>query len=390
MSDHPHLPHLHSGHADNLEDATDDGRNPYASANRWRHQESSSFARHAAASANQPRNEEGPRGDVKDLTDFLNRSRISPEEGAAAGAAGAAGGSSDGTAGRFKPIVVPQAVDAAASAPAFTADGQIKAVASDGKDIIAGPLLNYRRTEGTIWIGSALIVTRGGGKSVPFIPTAVLSPASGGSSNGNAVVGGSREVQGICLYSDPRNTFWRFDLAVPMGQTESRWQYTLPGLRFESETKPRTSYFFVPAATEAMRILFFSCNGFSVGTDEDAWSGPALWNDVTRIHTKTPFHVMIGGGDQIYNDSIRVFGPLREWTAIGNPKKRHEYKFTEKLRTECDNFYLENYIKWYSTEPFASANGQIPQLNIWDDHDVRCSCPTMPHTEASGVNDCAS
>jgi hypothetical protein len=24
----------------------------------------------------------------------------------------------------------------------------------------------------------------------------------------------------------------------------------------------------------------------------------------------------------------------------------------------------------YSTEPFASANGQIPQLNIWDDHDV--------------------
>ena len=25
----------------------------------------------------------------------------------------------------------------------------------------------------------------------------------------------------------------------------------------------------------------------------------------------------------------------------------------------------------YSTEPFASANGQIPQLNLWDDHDVR-------------------
>lgn len=24
----------------------------------------------------------------------------------------------------------------------------------------------------------------------------------------------------------------------------------------------------------------------------------------------------------------------------------------------------------YSTEPFAGANGQIPQLNLWDDHDV--------------------
>jgi len=24
----------------------------------------------------------------------------------------------------------------------------------------------------------------------------------------------------------------------------------------------------------------------------------------------------------------------------------------------------------YSTEPFASANAQIPQVNIWDDHDI--------------------
>ncbi|CAK7245920.1 MAG: hypothetical protein STHCBS139747_007525 [Sporothrix thermara] len=79
---------------------------------------------------------------------------------------------------------------------------------------------------------------------------------------------------------------------------------------------------------------------------------------------------MIGGGDQIYNDSIRVSGPLREWTAIGNPKKRREFPFTEKLREACDEFYRKNYVEWYSTEPFASTNGQIPQLNIWDDHDI--------------------
>lgn len=28
----------------------------------------------------------------------------------------------------------------------------------------------------------------------------------------------------------------------------------------------------------------------------------------------------------------------------------------------------------YSTEPFAAANGQIAQLNIWDDHDVCSIC----------------
>lgn len=116
--------------------------------------------------------------------------------------------------------------------------------------------------------------------------------------------------------------------------------------------------------------MFHSCNGFSVGTDEEAWSGPALWNDVLRRHAEVPFHVMIGGGDQIYNDGIRVHGPLREWTEIGNPKKRRDYPFPEKLRADCDDYYLNNYIRWYSTEPFATANGQIPQVNIWDDHDI--------------------
>ena len=56
--------------------------------------------------------------------------------------------------------------------------------------------------------------------------------------------------------------------------------------------------------------------------------------------------VRIGGGDQIYNDGIRVHGPLREWTSIGNPKKRREYPFPETLRLECDEYYLNNYIKW--------------------------------------------
>ena len=113
-----------------------------------------------------------------------------------------------------------------------------------------------------------------------------------------------------------------------------------------------------------------NATGFSVGTDEDAWSGPALWNDVVRRHAEAPFHVMIGGGDQIYNDGIRVDGPLRPWTDIGNPKKRRDFPFDEKMRAECDEYYLQNYIRWYSTEPFANCNGQIPQLNIWDDHDI--------------------
>jgi len=79
---------------------------------------------------------------------------------------------------------------------------------------------------------------------------------------------------------------------------------------------------------------------------------------------------MIGGGDQIYNDNIRVKGPLKDWTAIKNPRTRQHFPFDNDMRSRCDKFYFENYIRWYSTEPFASANASIPQINIWDDHDI--------------------
>jgi hypothetical protein len=44
--------------------------------------------------------------------------------------------------------------------------------------------------------------------------------------------------------------------------------------------------------------MFHSCNGFSVGTDEEAYSGTPLWSDVLRQHEEKPIHVMIGGGDR--------------------------------------------------------------------------------------------
>ncbi|EFX01822.1 transcription factor [Grosmannia clavigera kw1407] len=375
---HHHNLHLHSHHHDAGDSDEDNGEqvpnsegvhNPYASANRWRHQESPAFARHAAA----PRDDEDPRGNTSDLRDFLNASRVTPTD-TAAGAAGVASSASsyrnrsDSAAGggKFTPIVVPTA-----AADVESRSGSAGQSAAGGSnEIVVGPLLNYRRTEGDNWIGSVLVVTRGGGKTLPATsPTLVFGPADG-TGEATAEAGGQKEMRGICLYSDPRATFWRFNLSVRLRATETRWQYSLPGLQFASATKPKTSVFSVPAASESMRILFFSCNGFSVGTDEEAWSGPALWNDVLRHHSKAAFHVMIGGGDQIYNDGIRVNGPLHEWTAIGNPKKRREFLFPESLRKKCDDYYLNNYIRWYSTEPFATANGQIAQLNIWDDHDI--------------------
>ncbi|KAK5055402.1 hypothetical protein LTR84_013152 [Exophiala bonariae] len=240
-------------------------------------------------------------------------------------------------------------------------------------EVLCGPLLNYQRMsqDGSevFWHGSVLLVTKPG-QQLPYLTLQPLGALDGATQlNKNYP---AQKVEGLKLYADPNKAFWRFSLQLPLVEVEAKWQYTFESIRFFSEltNKAPSREFVVPASTESFRIMFHSCNGFSVGTDEDFWSGPALWNDVLRTHQKRHFHVMIGGGDQIYNDNIRVKGPLKEWTAIKNPRKRQHYPFDNDMRSRCDEFYFANYIRWYSTEPFASANASIPQINIWDDHDI--------------------
>lgn len=243
---------------------------------------------------------------------------------------------------------------------------------SEQLEVLSGPLLNYRRMSGEhtrnpIWHGSVLIVCSPGSVPEPLSVSCVGPAGSTGMTNGHSA-SLDRTAQGVRLYEDPTKSFWQFSLELPFQEQESAWEYTIPRMVSVSSNgsnlaKPKR--FYICAKSESFRIMFHSCNGFSVGTDEDAWSGPALWNDVMRLHQEQPFHVMVGGGDQIYNDSVRVSGPLRPWTDIANPKKRRDYPFNEDMRAQCDKFYFDNYAKWYSTEPFASANGQIPQVNIW-------------------------
>lgn len=231
---------------------------------------------------------------------------------------------------------------------------------ADGRDVVCGPLLNYRHMNRGDWFGSVLIVVKGGGGQVLHRPSLPLRRHGQGM---------RFEPERQC--SDPRNTFWSFCIDVPIGPDEVEYECSIPDVRIASPHKPPANSFFVPAASESMRVFFYSCNGFSVGTDKQAINGACLWHDVLRKHEERPFRVMIGGGDQIYNDGIRVNGPLRAWTDVGNPVKRRDFPFPTTLRAECDDSYLGNYIRWFNKEPFAWANGQIPQVNIWDDHDVR-------------------
>ncbi|KAI5853132.1 hypothetical protein DFP73DRAFT_590185 [Morchella snyderi] len=225
-----------------------------------------------------------------------------------------------------------------------------------------GPLIRYHgadystNPERPLWRGSVLIVTES-----ECVPRFGLEVGLGQQTGRTPALS-----PGLKLFDERGRAFWRFAIEVGMVKEEQKVEYIVS---FGSD-KVLKRTFWIPGMDDSMRIMFHSCNGFSVGTDEADYSGPALWNDVLRIHSEHPFHVSIGGGDQIYNDGIRVTGPLKDWASLASASKKRIYQWSEQLEADADEWYFNNYVDWYSTAPYSHANSQIPSVNIWDDHDI--------------------
>ncbi len=174
-----------------------------------------------------------------------------------------------------------------------TASGLVESATNKGDlDVFCGPLLNYRgmsdpTSDEPIWHGSVLVVTPPRQRT-PELTLRCIGPVEGSAGAHGAGVDAShaRPFPGVRVYEDPRKAFWRFQLDLPFQSFEAKWEYHIAGLRdARKDTSGQVSRktFVVPSKDQSMRILFHSCNGFSVGTDMDVWKGPSLWNDVLRM-----------------------------------------------------------------------------------------------------------
>lgn len=182
-----------------------------------------------------------------------------------------------------------------------------------------------------------------------------------------------REVKGVRLYAERGVTFWRFNLEVELGTNQARLAYRI--------NRGPAIGFWVPARGETMNIMFHSCNGFSLSVDPHQFCGPdPLWRDVLNNHQTRPFHVMVGGGDQIYNDAAtKQTHYFQEWLHTKNAVHKHGAEFTAEMQNELEEFYLNRYAMWFSQGFFAMANSQIPMVNMWDDHDIIDGFGSYPH-----------
>ncbi|KAK8103925.1 uncharacterized protein PG998_010958 [Apiospora kogelbergensis] len=177
-------------------------------------------------------------------------------------------------------------------------------------------------------------------------------------------LGKYKDIRGFRLHTERGCTFWRFNIEVELREHQQRIAYRI--------NRGPSLGFWVPGRGQAMNIMFHSCNGFSSSVNPDDFSGPdPMWRDVLNNHQTRPFHVMIGGGDQIYNDAImRETKLFREWLDIKNPLHKDNAPFTQEMQDEMEEFYLERYSMWFSQGLFGLANSQIPMVNMYDDHDI--------------------
>lgn len=217
------------------------------------------------------------------------------------------------------------------------------------------------------------------------VPTSYGKPKSSQSINGRSPAGntnprrrinqksGGDQVKAARLHAERGVTFWRFNIEVELTAKQQRIGYRI--------NNSASVGFWVPAKGQTMNMMFHSCNGFSMSVDSNAFSGPdPLWRDVLNNHQSRPFHVMIGGGDQIYNDRVMTETELfQDWLTIKNPHHKHQAPFSVEMRDELEAFYLERYSMWFSQGLFGMANAQIPMINLWDDHDIIDGFGSYPH-----------
>lgn len=149
---------------------------------------------------------------------------------------------------------------------------------------------------------------------------------------------GTVAAQRIWVYEDDsgRFTFWRFLLRIPMAKVECRVMYNVSavesvllssqltqcGIRLIEDSILNSLFLASTKICDGRLILYVQllltntssdhvvqCNGFSAGVNPDDFKGPGflsgydpLWVDLLEKHSQTPFHVLVGGGDQLYCD----------------------------------------------------------------------------------------
>ncbi|KAF9422644.1 hypothetical protein BGZ76_003759 [Entomortierella beljakovae] len=249
-----------------------------------------------------------------------------------------------------------------------------------------GPILRYQNinVDRRRWIGSALIVTD---KEGPPPRLVIRDPTK-------SRLGHSKPRH---LDTWQGNHFYRYDIQLTLlCHREKRIEYWFETENGDRVRTPQKWNFHVPALDEGHNWAFYSCNGFTSDVDESLLKvGPnPLWDDLLGAHDQKPFHSMVGGGDQIYNDDVLATPEMAEWLKLKS-EDRIATAFNNEKRYAVEKYYFENYVEHFTSGTFAKALSLIPTVSTWDDHDIIDGYGSYPQkyqlsNVMQGIGSCAS
>ena len=108
------------------------------------------------------------------------------------------------------------------------------------------------------------------------------------------------------------------------------------------------------------------CNGFSAGVNPDDFRGPGfqsgfdpVWVDLLQKHAAEPFHVLVGGGDQLYCDALVREPEMQDWVTTKAPDKKKHFPLSDEMRFAIDRFYFNHYCQVFRSGAFARANSSM-------------------------------
>ncbi|RKG99284.1 hypothetical protein D7V97_31895 [Corallococcus sp. CA053C] len=201
------------------------------------------------------------------------------------------------------------------------------------------------------------------------------------------------------LPEDTAGVVWRWEVHLPRGDEAQRLSYHFespanPGTPCSFEEPPpspgklpypfpkqplRVANVVVPQRGGVPNIAFFSCNGTSQGNWGNIDDPLALWSKMLRQHesdptdpAKTPgFQLLLGGGDQLYADSLcHTVEPLKKFMRLPRSARR-EAPLPDGVRDVLVAAYVRLYReRWGGEQGIGAMLRCVPGLFMWDDHDI--------------------
>ena len=206
-------------------------------------------------------------------------------------------------------------------------------------EVVCGPLLRYIDIDYTrrVWRGSILVVSTD--NHAPPIEIHLKDKNSNQVSN---VVKPPSER--LDTYRGKYH-FWRYDVRLILTDGPQVATYSTPHQNWAAPSFD----LHLPSFYESFRFMFYSCNGFSdvpqEVKDKFGEKTAPLWQDVLDRHEVLPFHVLLGGGDQLYQDRLIKEEFMTPWVEEKDPTKRLAMKLSPKMIEGFEEFYFSNYCK---------------------------------------------